>query len=76
MIFREVRDKLAITQEEMAAYIGVKRSILSMHENGKRPLEWIEKAIKLNELLRKAGYSLEDLVVPSDSDNSIPTKEN
>jgi DNA-binding XRE family transcriptional regulator len=66
---REVREKLNKNQEEMAQLLGVKRETLNKFENGKRPIEWIEKAINLQKILSEVGYSLEDLIVPSDEEN-------
>lgn len=66
----QIRTELNITQAQMSEILGVNRVNLSKFENGKRPIEWIEKAVKLQKLLKDAGYSLEDLAIPFDETNS------
>lgn len=43
------RAQLQLSQQELAAYLGVSRSVISMHEQGKRPLP-TAALIKLSEL--------------------------
>lgn len=62
----EVRSKLDMKQEDMADFLDISRSYLSKFENEKCSIEWIEKAVRLQKLLLKAGYSLEDLALPVD----------
>lgn len=61
---KEVRRKLELTQEQVAKELGMDRTDLSQLETGKKVPEWIYKAIKLNELLKEAGYTLDDLAIP------------
>jgi DNA-binding XRE family transcriptional regulator len=61
---KEVRKKLELTQEQAAKNLGMAREELSLLESGKRVPEWILKAVKLNELLKQAGYTLDDLAIP------------
>jgi transcriptional regulator with XRE-family HTH domain len=54
----------------MAAYLDVERGSLSKYENGKLKFEWIDRAIKLQKLMREAGYDLTDLDKPPTPDPS------
>jgi transcriptional regulator with XRE-family HTH domain len=47
--FARLRDGLGISQQQMADFLGVKRSLVSYYENGKReiPLDVLEKASNL-----------------------------
>lgn len=60
----EVRKRLDMTQEEMAAVLDISRSYLSKFETGKSQIEWIEKAVKLDKLCQEAGLRLSDLFIP------------
>lgn len=66
----QIRDELNITQAQMSQLVGINRVNLSKFENGKRPIEWLDKAIKLQKLLNEAGYSLEDILNPFDETNT------
>ncbi len=61
----QVRKETKTTQEEICQLLGVDRSYLSRFENGKVRIEWIEKAVKLQKFLKEAGYSIEDLIIPT-----------
>ncbi|MEO7584690.1 MAG: helix-turn-helix domain-containing protein [Ferruginibacter sp.] len=47
---KEIRQKFGLSQEQMAQYLSVSRSLLSLHEIGKRDLP-TAAMVKLSELL-------------------------
>lgn len=59
---KDVRQKMGLTQAEFAELFRTDRSELSRIESGRVP-EWLLKAIYLNHLLEKAGYSFKDLIL-------------
>lgn len=60
---KEVRDKLNLTQGDLAKLLKTKQQNVSAMERGARVPEWLEKAITLHRLLSKAGYTLDDLIL-------------
>jgi DNA-binding XRE family transcriptional regulator len=60
----QIRERLSITQEELADRLGIAREELSRLENGKASGKWIQKAIKLHRTLKEAGLTLDDLALP------------
>jgi|688.fasta_scaffold1832928_2 transcriptional regulator with XRE-family HTH domain len=75
--FREVRKKLKLTQDEVAVALGTKAPNISDLERGVEIPDWLVKAIALNRLLEKAGYTLNDLILslPDPPENSLHTAE-
>lgn len=65
----EVRKKLELTQEKVAKHLGMTQADMSRLESGKKTPEWIYKAIRLHELLKEAGYTLDDLAIPPYDEN-------
>ena len=63
-LLKDVRKELNMTQSELAEYLGVARANLNRLENGKNVPEWLLKALKLNGILKQAGYTIEDLFKP------------
>jgi transcriptional regulator with XRE-family HTH domain len=61
--FKEFRDKLGVSQGQLAILLGTDRSEINRLENGRRLPEWLEKAIRLTVVARKAGISVEDLIL-------------
>lgn len=77
MSFKEVRRKLKLTQDEVAEALGTKRPNISNLERGVDIPDWMQKAIILDRLVRKAGYTLSDLILslpdPPDSSHIAET---
>lgn len=63
MSLKQLRQKLKLSQSQFAALIGSDQSEVSRIENGRKVPEWYEKAIKLNRLAKKAGFSIDDLAL-------------
>lgn len=74
---KEVRKKLNLTQDEMAAILGTERARVSKIERGLYVPDWLGRAITLHRLLEKAGYTLNDLILslPDPPENSLHTAE-
>jgi DNA-binding XRE family transcriptional regulator len=60
---KEIRDRLDLTQGELAELLGTKQSNISALERGKEIPDWLIKAIQLHRLLSRAGYCLDDLIL-------------
>lgn len=60
----EVRKKLDLTQEKVARELGMTQGDLSKLESGKKVPDWLYKAIKLHQIVKEAGYTLDDLAIP------------
>lgn len=60
---KEIREKLNLTQDEMAEILGTKRARVSYMERGVEVPDWLKKAISLNRLLESAGYTFNDLIL-------------
>ena len=61
--FREFRDRLGVSQGQLATLLGTHRSEINRLENGRRLPDWMEKAIRLTVVAKKAGISVEDLIL-------------
>jgi DNA-binding XRE family transcriptional regulator len=61
---KEIRRKLELTQEQAAENLGMARQELILLESGKKVPDWLLRAIRLHELLKQAGYTLDDLAIP------------
>lgn len=73
---KEVRKQLNLTQDEVAEILGTKRSRVSSLERGVEIPDWYVKAIALNRLVEKAGYTLNDLILSlPDPPDSLHTSE-
>ena len=61
----ELREKLGITQKQLAEKLDISRGSISSLESG-RSLDWLERAIELDKLCQKAGLRLSDLALPTE----------
>jgi DNA-binding XRE family transcriptional regulator len=66
-LLRDVRNELKLTQIQLANYLGIEQASLSKLENGKKIPDWLLKAIRLNKILKDAGYTLDDIKLPTSS---------
>jgi len=62
VMLKEVRERQGLSQQELAKRIGIERARYSDLERGKIS-KWLIAAIRLNEFLAEAGYSLDDLML-------------
>ena len=62
-VLREARKTLKMTQEDLANKLGSYRTDISKLERGQKIPDWLIKAIALDRLLKKAGYTFEDLLL-------------
>jgi DNA-binding XRE family transcriptional regulator len=61
-ILKEVRERLGMTQEQIADNLGISRRTVIRHEAGERVIKLNFTQIKrLKELLEQAGMSINDL---------------
>lgn len=66
-ILKEVRERLGMTQEQIADCLGISRRTVIRHEAGERVIKLNFAQIRrLKELLEQAGMSIDDL--PADID--------
>jgi DNA-binding XRE family transcriptional regulator len=63
MSLKQLREKLDLTQDQVAEVLGTKRHRVSKMERGVEIPDWLFKAIALNRLLEKAGLSFNDLLL-------------
>lgn len=62
-VLREARKTLNMTQAELASIVGSDHTDISRLERGKKIPDWLMKAIALDRLLKRAGYTFEDLLL-------------
>jgi transcriptional regulator with XRE-family HTH domain len=60
---KQLRERLNLTQAQVAEALGTKRPQISNLERGVAVPDWLIKALVLNRLLAKAGLSYDDLLL-------------
>lgn len=58
---KELRERIGLTQKEFAQLLGIPVASLSRIETGKEFPDWLKRTIKINSVLKKFGYSIDDL---------------
>lgn len=71
---KEVRKKLKLTQDDVAAILDTKRARVSNIERGVEIPDWLKKAIALNKLLESAGYTFNDLLLALPDPDDRPVR--
>ena len=64
-LLKDIREELGLTQAQLAKTVGIHQERISEIERGKKVPDWLIKAVRLNQILEQAGYSLSDLSLPS-----------
>jgi transcriptional regulator with XRE-family HTH domain len=62
-VIKTIRDKLNLSQKEMADLLSTEQSRLSKIERGKHTPDWLVKFATLARLLNDAGLSWEDVIL-------------
>lgn len=62
-VIKTIRDKLNLSQKEMAEILSTEQSRLSKIERGKHTPDWLVKFALLAKLLHDADMSWEDVVI-------------
>ncbi|MBE9125604.1 MULTISPECIES: helix-turn-helix transcriptional regulator [unclassified Coleofasciculus] len=58
---KELRERLGLTQAELAEKLGMARETVTRHENGVRMRLSLNQVQRLDQLLKDAGLDIQDL---------------
>jgi transcriptional regulator with XRE-family HTH domain len=62
-VIKRIRDKIGLSQEQLAAQLETSRGRLSNIERGLETPDWLVKFAVLSKLLHEAGFSWEDVIM-------------